>query len=107
MSELCNHLGGEQAEDGKILRKVAKLWGKQVIHIWDRDFAGSLWTILALGHGLRLILRWNKNHHLIGPDGRKHEVWKISPGKHSWEYRMIWDARGRCLRKTGGDHFTG
>jgi len=38
---------------------------------------------------------------LIGPDGRKHEVWKISRGKRSWEYRMIWDARRRCLRKTG------
>lgn len=72
-----------------------------MIHIWDRDFAGSPWTTLALEHDLRFILRWNKNYHLIRPHGRKHEVWKISPGKHSWEYRMIWDARRRCLRKTG------
>ena len=45
--------------------------------------------------------RWNKNYHLIGSDGRKHEVWKVSRGKRSWEYRMIWDARRRCQRKTG------
>ena len=97
---------GEQAskkreEEGKILRKVVHLWGRKVIHIWDRGFAGSPWTSLALDHHLRFILRWNKNYHLIGPDGRKHEVWKISRGKRSWESRMLWDARRRCYRKTG------
>ena len=105
------HLGwwttrGEQASpkreaEGKILRKVARLWGRQVIHIWDRGFAGSPWTRLALDHRLRFILRWNIRYHLVGPDGRKHEGWKISRGKRSWEYRMVWDARRRCQRKTG------
>ena len=91
----------KRVEEGKILRKVAKLWGRQVMHIWDRGFAGSPWTTLALDHHLRFILRWNKSYHLVGPDGCKHEVWKIARGKRSWEYRMIWDARRRCLRKTG------
>ena len=91
----------KREEEGKILKKVVKLWGRKVIHIWDRGFAGSPWTTLALDHHLRFILRWNKSYHLIGPDGRKHEVWKISRGKRSWEYRMIWDARRRCYRKTG------
>jgi hypothetical protein len=83
----------KRVEEGKILRKVAKLWGRKVIHIWDRGFAGSPWTTLALDHRLRFILRWNTRYHLVGPDGRKHEGWKISRGKRSWEYRMIWDAR--------------
>lgn len=91
----------KREEEGKILKKVVKLWGRKVIHIWDRGFAGSPWTKLALDHHLRFILRWNKSYHLIGPDGRKHEVWKISCGKRSWEYRMLWDARRRCHRKTG------
>lgn len=91
----------KRVEEGKILRKVAKLWGRQVMHIWDRGFAGSPWTTLALNHHLRFTLRWNKSYHLVGPDGRKHEVWKIARGKRSWESRMIWDARRRCLRKTG------
>lgn len=91
----------KRVEEGKILKKVQELWGRKVIHLWDRGFAGSPWTKLALEHHLRFILRWNKSYHLIGPDGRKHEVWKISRGKRSWEYRMIWDARRRCLRKTG------
>jgi hypothetical protein len=91
----------KREEEGKILKKVLKLWGRKVIHIWDRGFAGGPWTTLALEHHLRFILRWNKNYHLIGPDGRKHEVWKISRSKRSWEYRMLWDARRRCHRKTG------
>jgi hypothetical protein len=91
----------KREEEGKILKKVAKLWARKVIHIWDRGFAGSPWTTLALDHHLRFILRWNKNYHLVGRAGRKHEVWKISRGKRSWKYRMIWDARRRCHRKTG------
>jgi hypothetical protein len=90
----------KREQEGKILQKVAKLWARKVIHIWDRGFAGSPWTQLALDHHLRFILRWNKSYHLIGPDGRKHEVWKIARGKRSWEHRMIWDARRRCHRKT-------
>jgi len=91
----------KREEEGKILKTVLKLWGRKVIHIWDCGLAGSPWTKLALDHQLRFILRWNKNYHLIGPDGRKQEVWKIVRGKRSWEYRLLWDARRRCYRKTG------
>jgi len=91
----------KRLEESKILNKVAKLWGRQVIHIWDRGFAGSPWSTLALDHQLRFILRWNNRYHLVGPDGSKREGWKIVRGKRSWEYRMVWDARRRCLRKTG------
>ena len=91
----------KRLEEGKILKKVAKLWGSKVIHVWDRGFAGAPWTTLALDHRLRFILRWNSKYHLIGPDGRKHEAWKVVRGKRSWQYRMVWDARRRCHRKTG------
>lgn len=91
----------KRTEEGKILQKVAGRWGRKVIHIWDRGFAGSPWTTLALDAHLRFILRWNKSYHLFGPDGRKQEVWKIVRGQRSWEKRLIWDARRRCQRKTG------
>lgn len=91
----------KRLEEGKILKKVARLWGRKVLHVWDRGFAGAPWTTLALDHHLRFIVRWNSKYHLIGPDGRKHEAWKVVRGKRSWEYRMVWDARRRCHRKTG------
>jgi hypothetical protein len=90
-----------RVEEGKILRKVARRWGRQVIHLWDRGFAGSPWTTLALDHRLRFIVRWNTRYHLVRPDGRKQEGWKIARGKRSWDYRLVWDARRRCQRKTG------
>jgi hypothetical protein len=65
----------------KSSKNVLGLWGRKVIHLWDRGLAGSPWTKRALDHHLRFILRWNKNYHLIASDGRKHEVWKISHGK--------------------------
>jgi hypothetical protein len=87
--------------EAKILRKVARLWGRKVVHLWDRGFAGSPWTTLALDHHLRFIVRWNIRYHLIGPDGCKQEGWKIARGKRSWDHRMVWDARRRCKRETG------
>ena len=87
--------------EGKILRKVARIWGRKVVHIWDRGFAGSPWTTLALDHHLRFIIRWNTRYHLVGPDGCKQEGWKIARGKRSWDHRLVWDARRRCKRKTG------
>ena len=87
--------------EGKILRKVARVWGRKVIHVWDRGFAGSPWTILALDHRLRFIVRWNTRYHLVGPDGCKQEGWKIARGKRSWDHRLVWDARRRCKRNTG------
>ena len=80
---------------------MARLWGRKVIHLWDRGFAGSPWTTLALDHHLRFIVRWNKSYHLVGPDGRKQEGWKIARGKRSWNHRRVWDARRRCQRETG------
>lgn len=87
--------------EGKILRKVARVWGRKVIHVWDRGFAGSPWTSLALDQHLRFIVRWNTRYHLVGRDGRKQEGWKIARGQRSWDHRMVWDARRRCKRKTG------
>lgn len=87
--------------EDKILRKVARLWGRKVIHLWDRGFAGGPWTTQALDHHLRFIVRWNTRYHLVGPDDRKQEGWKIARGKRSWEQRLVWDARRRCQRETG------
>src|SRR5512139_699056 len=95
------HESTKREIEGRILRKVARMWGRKVVHIWDRGFAGSPWTTLALDHRLRFIVRWNTRYHLVGPDGQKQEGWKISRGRRSWHYHLIWDARRRCQRKTG------
>jgi len=97
---------GEQAlekreMEGEILRIVAKKWGQQAIHVWDRGFAGSPWLTLAYVHSVRFILRWPKAYRLMDAEGLERKAWEMTRGKRSWDHRMLWDARRRCQRKVG------
>lgn len=87
--------------EGEILREVARKWGQQVIHVWDRGFAGSLWLTLAQLHSVRFILRWPKHYRLVDVEGQERKAWEMTRGKRSWEQRKLWDARRRCQRKVG------
>ena len=87
--------------EGQVLRKIDRLWGKQVVHIWDRGFAGRPWLTMAFVHGARFILRWPKGYKLLDSEGQLRLPGNISKGKRTWEYRLLWDARRRCQRKVG------
>ncbi len=88
-------------EEFLLLRDLAKRWGRSVIHLWDRGFAGAPWLGFAILFKVRFIVRWQKNYKLIAPDGRELKAWECSRGKRSMDHRMIYDARRRCERKTG------
>jgi hypothetical protein len=88
-------------EEFRLLRDLAKRWGRSVIHLWDRGFAGAPWLGFAILFKVRFIVRWQKNYKLIAPDGRELKAWECSRGKRSMDHRMIYDARTRCERKTG------
>jgi hypothetical protein len=91
----------KREEEHLVLRDVAKRWGNQVIHLWDRGFAGAPWLGLAILYQVRFIVRWQKNFKLITSDGRLLKAWECSRGKRSVDHRLIYDARRRCERKTG------
>jgi hypothetical protein len=88
-------------EERQVLWEVARRWGAQVIHVWDRGFAGSPWLELAFVHGIRFILRWPKAYRLVDEQGNWKKAWQIGRGKRSWEQRLLWDTRRRCWRKIG------
>lgn len=88
-----------QAEH-QVLQQVAKRWGRRVIHIWDRGFAGAPWLELALLYPVRFIVRWQKGYNLIAADGRLLKAWQCTRGKRSLDHRLIYDAVRRCERKT-------
>lgn len=97
---------GEQAsqkrmEESVVLAHIDGLWGKEVLHVWDRGFAGNPWLTQAFLHGARLVLRWPKNYYLLDEQGQLRKPGEISKGKRSWEHRLLWDARRRCYRQTG------
>jgi hypothetical protein len=91
----------KRVEEGEVLDQIDGLWGKEVIHIWDRGFAGNPWLTQAFLRGTRFILRWPKNYQLLDEQEQLKKPGEISKGKRSWDHRLVWDARRRCERKTG------
>jgi hypothetical protein len=91
----------KRQEEHQVLQQVAKRWGKTVIHIWDRGFAGAPWLGLALLYQVRFIVRWQKGYNLLAADGRLLKAWQCTRGKRSADHRLIYDAVRRCERKTG------
>lgn len=91
----------QREEEYRLLREVSKRWGREVVHLWDRGFAGAPWLGLALLCQVRFIVRWNKNYKLVDPQGRLLKTWECSRGKRSLDHRWIYDARRRIERKTG------
>ncbi|MEZ4668886.1 MAG: transposase [Anaerolineae bacterium] len=90
----------KRAEETKLLHRCSRLWGRTVVHIWDRGYASSPWLHRVFQHNLGFILRWPKRYQLVDAKGN-HNAWKIVRGKRSLDHRLIWDARRRCWRKTG------
>ena len=95
------HKSSKRKKERRVLRKIDKLWGKEVLHIWDRGFAGTPWLTIAFTHAARFIMRWPKVFQLLDEEGHLKKPGQISKGKRSWEHRMLWDARKRCERKVG------
>ena len=67
---------GETATDKRsvalaILQETSQRWGQQVLHIWDRGFAGALWLGLSYVHAVRFVMRWPKHYHLLDQLGQE------------------------------------
>jgi hypothetical protein len=97
---------GDQATEKRevereILAEVARRWGSQALHIWDRGFAGNPWLTLAYVYAVSFVMRWPKHYRLVDAEGQERKAWEMTRGKRSWDHRLIWDARRRCQRKVG------
>jgi hypothetical protein len=91
----------KRSVEREILAEAADRWGAQVLHVWDRGFAGGPWLTLAQIHAVRFVLRWPKSYQLLDENETLRKAWEITRGKRSWDHRQIWDARRRCYRKVG------
>lgn len=94
-----------RTEEGEVLQKLAQQWGKSVIHVWDRGFAGAPWLLKAIAADVRFIVRWKKGNYLIDEAGQRCKASDISRRKRSVDHRMIHDNKRRCQRKTGIVYF--
>jgi hypothetical protein len=91
-----------RSQEREVLVEVTQRWeSHQVLHVWDRGFAGNPWLTMAFVHAVRFVMRWPKHYKLVDEQGRVRKAWEISRGKRSWDHRLLWDARRRCQRKVG------
>jgi hypothetical protein len=91
----------KRTEEEKLLVTCVHRWGRRVLHVWDRGFAGAPWLGIALAHNIRFVLRWQKGYKLMDLQGRKRKAWEICRGKRSWTHLLIWDGRRKVQRKIG------
>jgi hypothetical protein len=91
----------KRTEEEKLLVECVRRWGRRVLHVWDRGFAGAPWLGIVLRHNLRFVLRWQKGYKLLDGQGRKRKAWQICRGKRSLGQVPIWDSRRKVHRSIG------
>jgi len=90
-----------RTEEAQVFDHIDQLWGKEVVHVWDRGFAGHPWLTQAFLRGADFILRWPKNYNLLDEQEQLRLPGEISKGKRSWDHRKLWDTRHQCECNTG------
>lgn len=91
---------GERAEEqraveGGLLGQCAAAWGKMVLHVFDRGFAGAPWLAALAAADVRFVVRWPKGRRLYDALGQGAPAWMFTRGKRSQGSREIWDPRAR------------
>lgn len=81
-------------EDKKLLERASRSWGGQVLHVFDRGYASSLWLGALHHYSARFVLRWRQQYRLLF-EGQSKVSWKIAQGKKAWGSRGLWDGRRR------------
>jgi hypothetical protein len=79
-----------------LLRDLVARWGRRVLFVWDRGFAGRPFLEVALAEGARFVVRWPKRNYLCSPGGLPTNAWRLTAGKRAWGEAQLWDARRRC-----------
>lgn len=81
-----------------VLRFCARLWGRRVLHVWDRGYAGSPWLGQALRAQVRFVQRWPKSWKVCDATGTLRPAWQILRGRRAWDHQQLRDPRQQ-LRK--------
>jgi len=90
-----------RTEEEQVLTQLAKRWGRQVIHVWDRGFVINAWIQAAVTAQVRFLVRWKSNLDVLDESGQRRKLTEISRTKRSVDHRLIYDSQRRCERVTG------
>ena len=83
------------------LKQAIQDFGRRVIHVFDRGYAGAPWLKVLFKHSQHFILRWNKGYKLVDEKKRELPCWQLVRGKRSLSKRLIKDAPRKEKRQMG------
>jgi len=97
---------GERAEEKRaveasLLARCSAAWGKAVLHIFDRGFAGAPWLQALAEADVRFIVRWSKGYHLYTELGEEAPAWMLTRGRKTRGSRHVWEPRARQYSRRG------
>jgi hypothetical protein len=58
-------------EEERMLAQVARKWGKNVLHLFDRGYAGGPWLEVMWRYQVHFLIRWKKGHHFFDEKGEE------------------------------------
>jgi hypothetical protein len=83
------------------LKEVISHWGTQVVHLFDRGYAGAPWLQVLCEQGVRFVMRWQMHYKLVALDGQVLPASQMAARKRCVDYRIMRDARRRQPIKVG------
>lgn len=82
----------ERDENVKLMRLLARLFGRRAVHVLDQGYAGKPMLGVLQHFDVRFVLRWNKRFHLLSSTGLAQPPWHFGRGKQGLTKRQIHDA---------------
>lgn len=80
----------------ELLQWARELFGRAVLHVFDRGYASARWLGLLLAHQDRFLLRWPSAFQLVDEQGRQKRASRFSVGRRATSSKLVWDMVRKC-----------
>lgn len=85
----------------ELLKWARELYGRTVLHIFDRGYASAKWLGLLLNHQDRFLMRWPSAYQLLDEKGQQKRASRFSVGRKATSSQKVWDMVRKCYVKRG------
>ena len=94
------HASSHAEVTAQLFVKCLQRWGNRLVHVCDRGYASATWVGRFLEGQVDFVLRWRTNYNLVDAKGERTSG-RMTRGKRSLDFRLVWDARRHGERKVG------
>jgi hypothetical protein len=92
----------KRCEEGWWLGRCMHAWGRRVVHVFDRGFAGGPWLEECMQYKIRFVMRWPRDYMLRDFWWTPQQAWQITRGKRSQWKRLLYNRRLDAWVQGGG-----